>query len=115
MNKNLTRAILIWSILIAFIAFGLIKVNKEKNELEENSIFSTAIIVKAFVGAKGLDYVEYEFLVDSSVFNGHQRYYPQFEKVEIGDSFIVVYNSLNPEISMLSTDNNNRLKKLKKQ
>jgi hypothetical protein len=109
-KKQLITAVVLFSLILGFIIIGNSVVNEEDKLLEENPVHSLAVIVETYVGAKARDYVRYEFVVNSKVYDGHQNYMPHQQPVDIGDTCEVVYAESNPKISRLLSDDNNFLK-----
>jgi hypothetical protein len=113
-KKQLITAAVLFSLILGFIIVGTCVVNEEDKLLEENPVYSLAVIVETYVGAKARDYVRYEFMVNGKVYDGHQSYMPHQQPVGIGDTCELVYAESNPKISRLLTDENNFLKMKRK-
>jgi hypothetical protein len=113
-KKSVIFVVLLWSIIIGFIVTGLIIITKQDRELEKSPIYSYAVIVDKYVGAKAKDYVRFEFEVNGRIIDGHQAYMPHKQHVNIGDSCEIVYAGTNPEINRILKDENRLLKLVRK-
>jgi len=109
-KKQFITAAVLASLILGFIIVGFYVVNEGNKLLEQNPVYSFAIIVDTYIGAKGRHFVRYEFVVNGKVYDGHQNYRPHLQSVHIGDTCEVVYAKSNPEISRLLKDENNFLK-----
>ncbi len=109
-KKQLLTALVLFSLILGFIIVGVYVVKVEDKLLEKNPVQSFAIIVDTYVGTKARHFVRYEFEVNDKVYDGHKRYRPHKEFVNVGDTCEVVYAKSNPGISRLLTDENNLLK-----
>ncbi|MGE0021548.1 MAG: hypothetical protein AB7S72_17890 [Draconibacterium sp.] len=109
-KKQLIIAAVLFSLILGFIIVGIYVVNEEDKLLKQNPIHTFAIIMDTYVGTKARHFVRYEFVVNGKVYDGHKRYMPHRQVVNIGDTCEVVYAESNPEISRLLTDDNNFLK-----
>ncbi len=96
--------------LIGFITYGFLRTGQEDKLLEREPVYTTAVIADIYVGTKARDFVRYEFDVDGKIYDGHQRFYPQFELIQIGDTCEVVHARSNPEINELLTNKDKSLK-----
>jgi hypothetical protein len=113
-KKSVIFVVLLWSIIIGFIAFVYLGLNRRNKELEKSPVYSYAVIVDKYVGAKAKDYVRFEFEVNGRIIDGHQAYMPHKQHVNIGDSCEIVYAGTNPEINRILKDENSLLKLVRK-
>jgi hypothetical protein len=113
-KKSVIFVVLLWSIIIGFIAFVYLGLNRRNKELEKSPVYSYAVIVDKYVGAKTKDYVRFEFEVNGRIVDGHQAYMPHKQHVTIGDSCEIVYAGTNPEINRILKDENRLLKLVRK-
>ena len=109
-KKQLTTLACILVPLLGFVTYGFLRTGQENKLLDQESCNTIALIADTYVGTKARDFVRYEFIVDGVMFDGHQRYYPQFELVEIGDTCEVIYAKSNPNINKLLTNKDKSLK-----
>lgn len=110
-KKDLITATVLFSLVLGFVLIGFYVVNEQDKLLEENPVYSFAIIVDTYVGSKARPFVRYEFVVNGKIYDGHQGYMRHRQTINVGDTVEVVYAGSNPEISRLLTDENNYLKK----
>jgi hypothetical protein len=113
-KKQIIILISISLLIFSFIIAGFLRIRKEDRLLEQSPVFGIAVIVDTYLGTKARDFVRYEFIVEGKIYDGHQRFYPNLEVVEIGDSCEVIFAKTNPEINELVIDENNRLRVRKK-
>lgn len=85
--------------------------------LEQNPVYSSAVIVDIYWGVKGNPKISYEFVVNGKDYDGSHSYSPHLELVNIGDTCEIVYAESNPEISRVLTDDNHllKIKRIKKE
>jgi len=113
MNSYKKQKILL-SVLLSFLfgvfAFTYVITLIQKKELAKNPVYTMAVIIEKYIGAKGKDYVRYKFEVDGVPVIGNQGYYPFKEKVLEGDSCYAVYVKTNYDIHRLLVDEDGLLR-----
>lgn len=100
--------------LFIYVFFHSKNQSKLYNQLNEESLTDTALIVRDFIGAKRKLYYEYTFNVEHKEYNGFIKYSPGFGSMEVGDKYIVEYLPEYPDdVNRLKRDKLNQLEKVK--
>ena len=66
------------------------------SSLSKNKEFARAVITN-FSTIKNRNYLEYIFLLDTTVYEGEGRYFPRKDSFVIGDTIVIVYDKTNPK------------------
>ncbi|SDD37339.1 hypothetical protein [Williamwhitmania taraxaci] len=96
--------------LAAVMVYGFLGLSKRKTQLNHEPVYGIAIIVEKYKGPKSRGSIRYTFVNNGKVYEGHGRYLPHLEIVNIGDTCEMVYARTNPKNSRLLEDENGLLK-----
>jgi len=109
-KNQLILAGILLSIVLGIIIYAIIKFKTRNQLLKTSSTKTYAIIIDKYVGAKRVDYVKFKFTKNGITYLGHQKYRPDLESVNEGDTCEMIYVTKDPKIYRLLEDEDHLLK-----
>ena len=97
--------------LIGMLAFGFYS----RNKLLNNAIHTKGVVTEKRNMLKGNPYIYYIYIVDNKKYKGGQRYSPNLQEINIGDTCYVIYEQDDPgNNTLLKSDKDKRCLKINK-
>lgn len=95
-SKKIALSVFFLAVTLFMVDWVYLKI--EKNSMGEDPVRTEAVVIAINLSQpQGNPLLKYEFTTEGETYQGFQRYNPEWEKIDIGETCIVMYERSNPK------------------